>query len=410
MPGASCRGADDVRNERPILLFVVNEPYFFVSHRLPLAVGAMAEGYDVHLAAPDDNAWAPEGFKSRPFFADRGITHHEIPLSPQGMRPFEELATIKSLCALYRNVRPAVAHHVTAKAVLYGGAAARLAGVPAVVSAFPGLGHYFAALNPGARLVRLALVRGYRFAAGHPNSWVIVQNRSDAETLLRLGVSDPERTTVTRGSGVSLQDFRPAAWPEGPPLVVLPSRMIWGKGVGAFVDAARRLKSSGVQARFALVGNARPDDPRAVPEETLRAWRTEGVVECWGRREDMPEVFAEASVVCLPSAYGEGVPKALMEAAACGRPIVTYDAPGCRETVVDGSSGILVARGDLGALAESLRRLIQDRALCRRMGEEGRRLAENEFGVDRVVDRTLEIYRALRPAPEPIPPSGGCAR
>ena len=399
-----------MRNERPILLFVVNEPYFFVSHRLPLAAGAMAEGYDVHLAAPDDNVWAPGAFQTRLFFADRGITYHEIPLSRWGMRPSGELATIKSLYALYRNVRPAVAHHVTAKAVLYGGVTARLAGVPAVVSAFPGLGHYFAASNPGARLVRLALVRGYRFATGHPNSWVIVQNRHDAETLRRLGVSDAERTTVTRGSGVSLRDFRPAAWPEGPPLVVLPSRMIWEKGVGAFVDVARRLKASGIQARFALVGNAHPGNPRAIPEETLRAWHAEGVVECWGRREDMPEVFAEASVVCLPSTYGEGIPKALMEAAACGRPIVTYDAPGCREAVVDGSSGILVAGGDLDALAESLGRLIQDRALCRRMGEEGRRLAENEFGVDRVVDRTLEIYRALRSTPEAVPSSSGFAR
>ena len=395
-----------MRNERPILLFVVNEPYFFVSHRLPLAAGAMAEGYDVHLAAPDDNVWAPETFRARPFLADRGITHHDIPLSRWGMSPFEELATIRSLYALYRSVRPAVAHHVTAKAVLYGGVAARTAGVPAVVSAFPGLGHYFTASTPGARLVRLALIRGYGFATGHPNSWTIVQNRHDAETLRRLGVSSPGRTTVTRGSGVSLRDFRPAPWPDGPPLVVLPARMIREKGVGAFVEVARRLRSSGVRARFALVGNAHPGNPRAVPEATLRAWHAEGVVEYWGRREDMPEVFAGASVVCLPSTYGEGVPKALMEAAACGRPIVAYDVPGCRETVVDGSSGILVAEGDLGALAESLRRLIRDRALCRRMGAEGRRLAEAEFGVDRVVDQTLEIYRALRAAPETASPAG----
>ena len=388
-----------MRNERPILLFVVNEPYFFVSHRLPLAVGAMAEGYDVHLAAPDDNVWAPEAFQTRPFLADRGITYHEISLSPRGMRPSEELATIRSLYALYRSVKPAVVHHVTAKPVLYGGIAARFARVPTVVSAFPGLGLYFAASNPAARLVRLALIRGYRFAAGHSNSWVIVQNRHDAETLRRLGISKPGRTTVTRGSGVSLRDFRPSAWPEGPPLVVLPSRMVREKGVGAFVDAARRLKSSGIQARFALVGNTHPSDPRAIPEETLRTWQEEGVVEYWGRREDMPEVFAEASVVCLPS-YREGMPKALMEAAACGRPVVTYDVPGCRETVVDGSNGILVAERDLGALTESLRRLIGDRALCQRMGEEGRRLAETEFGVDRVVNQTLEIYRALRPVPE----------
>ena len=388
-----------MRNERPILLFVVNEPYFFVSHRLPLAVGAMAEGYDVHLAAPDDNVWAPEAFQTRPFLADRGITYHEISLSPRGMRPSEELATIRSLYALYRSVKPAVVHHVTAKPVLYGGIAARFARVPAVVSAFPGLGLYFAASNPAARLVRLALIRGYRFAAGHSNSWVIVQNRHDAETLRRLGISKPGRTTVTRGSGVSLRDFRPSAWPEGPPLIVLPSRMVREKGVDAFVDAARRLKSSGIQARFALVGNTHPSDPRAIPEETLRTWQEEGVVEYWGRREDMPEVFAEASVVCLPS-YREGMPKALMEAAACGRPVVTYDVPGCRETVVDGSNGILVAERDLGALTESLRRLIGDRALCQRMGEEGRRLAETEFGVDRVVNQTLEIYRALRPVPE----------
>ena len=388
-----------MRNERPILLFVVNEPYFFVSHRLPLAAGAMAEGYDIHLAAPDDNVWAPEAFQTRPFLADREITYHEISLSPRGMRPSEELATIRSLYALYRSVKPAVVHHVTAKPVLYGGIAARFARVPAVVSAFPGLGLYFAASNPAARLVRLALIRGYRFAAGHSNSWVIVQNRHDAETLRRLGISKPGRTTVTRGSGVSLRDFRPSAWPEGPPLIVLPSRMVREKGVDAFVDAARRLKSSGVQARFALVGNTHPSDPRAIPEETLRTWQEEGVVEYWGRREDMPEVFAEASVVCLPS-YREGMPKALMEAAACGRPVVTYDVPGCRETVVDGSNGILVAERDLGALTESLRRLIGDRALCQRMGEEGRRLAETEFGVDRVVNQTLEIYRALRPVPE----------
>ena len=395
-----------MRNERPILLFVVNEPYFFVSHRLPLAVGAMAEGYDVHLAAPDDNVWAPEAFQTRPFLADRGITYHEISLSPRGMRPSEELATIRSLYALYRSVKPAVVHHVTAKPVLYGGIAARFARVPAVVSAFPGLGLYFAASNPAARLVRLALIRGYRFAAGHSNSWVIVQNRHDAETLRRLGISKPGRTTVTRGSGVSLRDFRPAPWPDGPPLVVLPARMIREKGVGAFVEVARRLRSSGVRARFALVGNAHPGNPRAVPKETLRAWHAEGVVEYWGRREDMPEVFAGTSVVCLPSTYGEGVPKALMEAAACGRPIVAYDVPGCRETVVDGSSGILVAEGDLDALTESLRRLIRDRALCRRMGAEGRRLAEAEFGVDRVVDQTLEIYRALRAAPEAASPTG----
>ncbi len=377
------------------LLFAVNEPYFFVSHRLDLALGAKAVGYEVHVAAPDENVWSPEGFNTRPFFASHGIIYHDIPMTRRGMNPLEEWVTARSLCRLYRKISPDIVHHITAKLVVYGGFAARVAGIPAVVSAFPGLGHYFSASGLSELLVRWFLVQGYRVVTGHQNSWAIIQNPDDAKTLESLGVIHPNRTLITRGSGVSLDEFKPSAPPEGPPLVVLPARMIWEKGVGEFVEVARQLRGSNLGIRFALVGNTHPSNPRAVPEKLLKAWHEEGLVEWWGRRDDMPAVIAAAHVICLPSTYGEGIPKVLLEAAASGRPIVTYDVPGCRETVIDGVSGILVPRDDRKTLARVIQRLLEDRQLCVRMGREARALAESEFGVERVIEQTLGVYEKL---------------
>lgn len=377
------------------LLFVVNEPYFFVSHRLPLAMGAMREGYQLHVAAPDENVWAPSGFDTQAFFEEHGITFHEIPLSRRGMNVFQEIATLFSLYRLYRRLQPDIVHHITAKAILYGGIAARLARVPASVAAFSGLGHYFIDRSLFARVVRHMLVHGYRFVLRHPNSWAIFQNPDDGGMLLNYGVVREGRTIVTRGSGVPLETFAEAPPSDGPPLVVLPARLIWEKGVAEFVEVARQLKGSDIDARFALVGNTHPSNPRAVPERQLQAWQDEGTVEWWGRREDMPAVFAAAKIVCLPSTYGEGVPKALMEAAASGRAVVTYDLPGCREAVTNGVTGLLVPAGDLDALADAIKTLLTDDKLCQEMGHAGRRLAEAEFGVGRVVEQTMEIYRAL---------------
>jgi len=377
------------------LLFVVNEPYFFVSHRLPLAIGAKQAGYEVHVAAPNENVWAPRDFETRPFFDSLGISYHEISLSRRGMNPTEEICTLLSMFQLYRRLRPDIVHHITPKAQFYGGLIARVVGIPASVLAFPGLGHYFTAQSVKARLVRMILAWGYTLALGHPNSWAIIQNPDDALALKSLGVTHHGRTTITRGSGVSLTSFSDSELPEGAALVILPARMIWEKGVGEFVQIARRLKRSNFKVRFALVGNTHASNPRSVPEQSLKSWHEEGVIEWWGRRDDMPQVLSAAHIVCLPSLYGEGIPKVLMEAAACGRAIVTYDVPGCREAVIDGVSGHLVPAGNSELMTEYILKLVTDRALCRRMGREGRRLAEAEFGVEYVVDQTLEIYRNL---------------
>jgi glycosyltransferase involved in cell wall biosynthesis len=209
-------------------------------------------------------------------------------------------------------------------------------------------------------------------------------------------VVDRGATDLIRGSGVDLALFHPAPEPQGDPVVILPSRLIWEKGIQEFVDAARQLRERGGQGRFVIVGNTHPSNPRAVPEAVLEAWVREGVIEWWGRREDMPEVMRQCHIVCLPSKYGEGVPKVLLEAAAAGRPVVTTNTPGCREVVEDGMEGLLVPPGDAPALAEALQRLIETPTERHAMGRLARSKAEAQFAIGAVVQATLAIYRKLQ--------------
>jgi glycosyltransferase involved in cell wall biosynthesis len=381
--------------KRSILLFAVNEAYFFVSHRLPIAVEAQRQGYDVHIAAPGDNVWAPKDFSVEEL-AKSGLTFHRIPISRRGTNPIQELRTFLALLRLYRRLRPDIVHQLTIKPNLYGGVAARLTGVPRVVYAITGLGQMFVGTQGGMRLLRPLVLTLMRIAFGHGNARVIVQNTSDLEFLVGNRVIDVDQAVLIQGSGVDLNLFCPAPEPEGDPVVILPSRLIWEKGIQEFVDAAKLLKSQGLAARFALVGNTHPSNPRAVPEETLLGWAEDGVVEWWGRREDMPRVLAESHIVCLPSKYGEGVPKVLLEAAAAGRPVVATDTPGCREVIDDGVEGLLVPPSDSIALAAALRRLLEGSDERMAMGQAARFRAELNFGIEPVVQTTLDVYENLR--------------
>ncbi len=370
--------------ERPRVLIVVNDAAFFLSHRLALALGARDAGLDVHVATPGDAA--------SPQIEAHGLPFHPIPLSRRGTSPVAELSTLAALIKLYRSVKPDLVHHVTAKAFLWGGLAARIARVPAVVHAVSGLGYIFIAKGAKARALRGALRIAYRTATAHPNCAVIFQNEDD-----RNAFADVIRTShivFIQGSGVDLKRFRVAPLPsDGIPVVLLPSRMLWDKGVGEFVDAARDLLRRGVVARFVLAGGLDPANPAAIASKQLTEWAQEGVVEWWGHREDMPDVLARATLVCLPS-YREGMPKALLEACALGRPIVTTDVPGCRDVLGGGTFGVLVPARNSGALADAIAQLLSDPARLERMAGEAA-LRGLDFSVDGVVDRTVALYRAL---------------
>jgi glycosyltransferase involved in cell wall biosynthesis len=368
------------------LLYLVNIPRFFVSHRLPLALAAQAAGYDVQVATSQyDTA-------SIARITAAGLPFHPLPLRQHSTSPLDEAQALDAIIRLYQRLQPDLAHQITIKSILYGGLAAYRVKVPALVNAVSGLGYVFVAEGAKARLLRSGALLAYRLALRHPNSCTIFQNPDDQRFFIEQGLIDPAKAILIRGSGVDMTRFTPQPEPDGTPVVLFAGRLLWQKGIGEFVAAARRLRD---QARFVVAGYGESGNPASVPPEQLERWQAEGVIEWWGQRDDMPAVFAQAHIVCLPSSYGEGVPKVLIEAAACGRAIVTTDTPGCREIVQDGVNGLLVPVKNQDALTAALADLIHNPAVRQQMGAAGRRWAEAEFSLAQVNARTLEIYQTL---------------
>jgi glycosyltransferase involved in cell wall biosynthesis len=368
------------------ILFLVNELDFFLSHRKPLAVAAKRAGFEVHVAGPRSQAEDKIGAA--------GFTFHHIPMTRSGARISQEAATLWSIYRLIRSLRPDIIHNVALKAVLYGGIAARLARTPVVVNALTGLGYVFIAQDLKRRVLRKWIMLGLRFGFSQRRHRLILQNHDDPLVFLNASAVKEEEIVVIRGSGVDMNEFKPELEPPGTVTVVLVSRMLWDKGVGEFVAAAREHKRRGGGARFVLVGDSDPGNPAAVPVAKLEEWGGEGVVEWLGHRDDIAAIFSASHIVCLPS-YREGLPKVLIEAAACGCAIVASDVPGCREIVRDGINGLLVPVRDPLALADAVGRLAQDAALRREMAQKGRELAVNEFSVEKVVRETLTVYGEL---------------
>jgi glycosyltransferase involved in cell wall biosynthesis len=368
----------------PKLLFLVTEDWYFVSHRLPLAMSARERGFDVVVATRVREA----GAKIR----DAGLRLIPIDFERASLSPLSETKTISQLISLYRREAPDIVHHVALKPVLYGAIAARLAGTPAVVNAIMGLGFVFSSNSAKARVLRPAVQRLMKSALGRPGSRTIVQNADDFAFLESNRIAAPGTVRLIPGSGVDVDLYSQAPPPEGVPTIVLPARLIRPKGVMEFVEAARRLIGQGHRARFVLCGAPDPSNPASLSEAEIQKLVQSGIVEHWGWRADMPAVLEAATAVCLPTYYGEGVPKSLIEAAASGRAIVTTDTPGCRDIVKHGVNGWLVAPRDVDALTQALREAITEPETVRRYGEQGRSLVRNGFSLQEIVRQTLAVY------------------
>ena len=367
-------------------LFVVNSPDFFLSHRLPLALAAKKEGYEVHVATmPGDAANQVIG---------AGLIHHKLPLTRSGTNPVNELFVFIAIFSLFRKLKPAFVHLVTIKPVLYGGLAARLVGVPGVVAAISGLGFTFIARGIKASLIRKGVLKLYRLAFGKRNLQVIFQNPEDRSRFIDSNILVAEKTKLIKGSGVDLKEFPVTKEPDGIPVVIMVSRLLRDKGVHEFVQAVRIIKQRGVKARFKLAGDIDPNNPATITKNELDMIRDEGCIELLGYQRAIPKLLAASNIVVLPS-YREGLPKVLVEAAAAGRAVVTTDVPGCRDAINPNRSGLLVPVCDALALANAIHQLIEDADLRLCMGREGRALAEREFSIEKVIKAHLDIYRAL---------------
>ena len=386
------------------IAFFVTVDWYFCLHYLALARAARAAGFEVTVitgVAEHEDAIRSAGLDLIP-----------LEVSRKGMHPWQELKSILGLVRVLRGLRPDLLHNIAQKPVLYGTLAARLTGVPAVVNGVAGMGWLFTSNAPRARLVRALVGSAYRALLAAPNVRVLVQNPDDQAQVRQLtGVTPVQlpgsgvdvtrfvprrvRTAYPTNFGVDTTRCVPAGEPPEPAVVVLASRMLWDKGVGDFVAAARLLRGRGSRARFVLVGTPDPGNPASVSEDQLSDWQREGCVEWWGYRADMPAVLAQAHIACLPSYYREGLPKFLIEAAAAGLPLVTTDATGCREAVNPGVNGLLVPPRDPAALAEALARLLADAELRRRFGANSRAMALERFDAAIIHAKTLAVYHEL---------------
>lgn len=368
------------------LMFVISEDWYFVSHRLQLALHAKEAGYRVGvLCRISSHAELLEksGIEVFPWFLER-----------RSKNPLIEWRALREVRAAVHAFQPDVLHAVALKPVLYSAMAGKSKNSEGRVFALAGLGYVFSSQKMLARVLRPLIVQAFRAAFRNPATRLILQNPDDVKVLLDAKVIALEKIRLIRGAGVDVEAFPATHESDQQMLVVLPGRMLWDKGVAEFVEAAKLLHQRGIRARFALVGGRDDHNPSCVPLQTLKAWEAEGVVEYWGNRNDMPAVLAQAHVVCLPS-YREGLPKALLEAASCARPIVTFDVPGCREVVVHGKNGLLVPFGDVAALADALETLMTDRAMREQMGAQGRLMVEREFSQELVASKTMQVWEEV---------------
>lgn len=368
------------------ILYVVNNADFLLSHRFSLLKTAQEKGYDVHVASPIS--------ESIERLAQNGIQHHEWNLSRKSINPLEEFQVVRKLHQIYKALKPDLAHHLTIKPIIYGGMAASLVKTPAIVNAVCGMGSTYISNSIKFRLLRQLTNQGFRYAGKRSQSRYIFQNVDDQYYFIRKKITDINQTMIIPGSGVCMQEFRPLPLPSTTPyIIVLAARLLREKGVQEFVDAAKALHSQQI-ARFVLVGDVDPGNPSSLTRAEINDWVKAGIVEWWGFQKDMQAVFARSHVICLPS-YREGMPRVLIEAAACGRPIITTDTVGCKELVRHGENGLLVPVKNAQALAQAVISLLQNPANLERWGMASRRLVEEKYSLNAVINKTISLYQEL---------------
>lgn len=364
------------------LLFIVNVDWFFISHRLPIALKAIESGYEVHIACGITD--------KKEYLESLGIYVHSLPLTRSGTGLLAELTVLKQLWRIVKTIKPDVSHSVTVKGVVYGGIITRLLKVKSRVASISGLGYVFIDTSMKAKLLKFVIKKLYSFALGKVTH-VIFQNKNDESIFVDSNIIKLSQSSLIRGSGVDLDKLQFTPEPTTQKTVMFLARLLKDKGLLEFFNAAGRVKKT-TDARFVLVGDLDPDNPNSITKAELSEYVESGIVEHWGYSKHVETVIPQSHIMVLPS-YREGLPKSLLEAAACGRAVITTDVPGCRDAIDPNETGLLVKVKDVDDLAKAIVKLLNNDELRNRLGESGRRLAEKHFNIDDVVNTHMEIYR-----------------
>ena len=365
------------------ILFVISEDWYFVSHRLHIAVKAIEMGFTVTLLTRVS--------QHKLLIESLGIIVIDWPFTRGGANIFGSVRSIVAIMRAIKRSNSEIIYAVAIKPILFSSLAGTLCGISNKVFTLGGVGFIFSTNRVSAKFIRPVLINILRLALRGKKTRLILQNKDDCEIFSAYKIIKSKQLILIRGSGVDIDTFLPKKINGNLITVVLPARMLWDKGVGEFVSCAEDLKKVFTKVRFCLVGGTDIQNPESVPETQIKIWTDQKAVEWWGNCDDMPDVYSQSTIVCFPS-YREGLPKSLLEAASCGLPIVAYDVPGCREIVIDGYNGFLVPFQDNVALHEAVLRLIMDKDLCDRMGLLGRELVVKNFSGKIIAEQTISVF------------------
>lgn len=399
--------------EKSRLLFFIGEDSTFYTHRINLAKAALKEGYQVAIATRCN--------KYQSIIENAGI--QVFPLKKfqrSSINPWGQIQSLLELNTIYKQYQPNIVHHVAMKPVIFGTIIARFNKVPKIINALGGLGYIFtdsvettdsteSIKSKRSHLIqflkkikktilRTGVLKLFQWIFSHPNTKLILQNTDDIQTLLSSHCITENKITLIRGAGVDIQAFpahppMPQLSPNSPIIITCVSRLLWDKGIGDLVEAAKIMRDHDIPAKVILYGEPDLENPTAIPLHTLQTWHNANIIEWRGHCEQVAQAYAECHIAVLPSFYREGLPKTLLEAASSARPIVTTDATGCREVVEDQINGILIPVKNVEALVEALVKLCQDEPLRNKMGAAGRERVEKYFSDTLIHQQTLALYQ-----------------
>lgn len=369
------------------LYIVVNQDTFFLSHRLPIGIAAKEAGYDVTVISEDTGV----SYKIR----EAGLKTINMPINKAGTNIKDEIKTLLFLIKLFKREKPDIVHLVGLKTMLWGSIACRLTKVNAMVSAVCGLGVLFDENHVKSLLTR-SILRVLRFTHHKNNTKIIFQNNDDKAIFLTARIMDENQCAFTNGSGINLQNYNYTPEPnKGLIKIIFTARMVEDKGTLILIDAARKLETEyRGKIQFLLCGGL-DSNPNGITKEILESKCDGNYIQWLGHRKDVLELLKQSHIMAFPSWYREGLPKSVIEAEAIGRPVITTNSVGCRDTVVDGKNGYIIPIKDSDALAKALKKLIDDSELRQTMGKNAREFAVNKFDIHDVIKVHLNVYKDL---------------
>lgn len=368
------------------VLFVITEDWALISHRLHLVEAAVNAGYEVALATRIN--------KHRKIIEDRGIKVFDWRLNRGSLNPIKEIMAIISLIKVMLVFKPNIIHAVAQKPVIYAGIAKKIYFRSSLIGTLGGVGFVFTSKSLKAVLLKPLLKLLLKFALFGEKTRLILQNKDNVNTIEKINIINKNYIRLVRGAGVEIKKFLPGKLPSGTPTVILPGRMLWDKGVGEFFRVAKCIKERNIKARFVLVGDIDLNNPESIEQAQIDKWIKSGIIEQWGRCDNMEKVYKKSSIVCLPS-YNEGLPKVLLEAGSSSRPAIAFDVPGCREVITNNVNGFLVQFRNEKALEKALVKLINNKKLCEKMGKSGRKIVERHFASEIINYQTFNIWNEV---------------